>query len=157
MKINLLCIGKTEQKEIQSLIQYYIQRLPKYWNFNLIEIPEIKNAKNLSINEIKNKETELLLSKIQNSDYIILLDEKGKNYTSREFSEKIKNYSNHTIKNIVFIIGGAYGFSEKMYQKAQEKLSLSSMTFTHQMIRLFFIEQLYRSAQIIENKPYHND
>ncbi|PIE50968.1 MAG: 23S rRNA (pseudouridine(1915)-N(3))-methyltransferase RlmH [Flavobacteriales bacterium] len=157
MKINLLCIGKTDQKEITQLTDYYQKRLPKYWNFEKIEIPDIKNAKNLSPTLLKKEETKKMLQYINPSDWVILLDEKGKEFTSRSFANKINDLMNNSVKQIHFVIGGAYGFSDEIYQRANQKIALSKMTFTHQMVRLFFIEQLYRADQILQGKPYHND
>lgn len=157
MRINLICIGKTDDKEISGLIKYYQNRLPKHWNFEITEIPDVKNAKNLSPDLLKKEEGKLFLNLTENSDHIILLDEKGKQFTSREFASKIDNWMNSSIKKVSFFIGGAYGFSEEIYQRANEKISLSKMTFTHQMIRLFFVEQIYRADQILQGKPYHND
>lgn len=157
MRINLVCIGKTDDKEISGLIKYYQNRLPKHWNFEITEIPDVKNAKNLSPDLLKKEEAKLFLNQTENSDYIILLDEKGKQFTSRELASKIDNWMNTSVKRISFFIGGAYGFSEEIYQRANEKMSLSKMTFTHQMIRLFFVEQIYRADQILQGKPYHND
>jgi 23S rRNA (pseudouridine1915-N3)-methyltransferase len=157
MRINLICIGKTDDKEISNLISYYIKRLPKHWNFELIEIPYVKNVKNISPELLKNKEGKYFLEIIENQDYIILLDEKGKQFSSREFSQKIDKLMNYSSAKISFLIGGAYGFSDEIYGLANEKISLSKMTFTHQMIRLFLVEQIYRASQILQNKPYHND
>ena len=157
MRINLACIGKTDDKEIASLIKYYLTRLPKHWNFEITEIPDIKNAKNLTPDLLKKEEAKLFLNQIDKTDWVILLDEKGKQFTSREFAQKLDFYQNNSIKKICFLVGGAYGFSDEMYQRANEKLSISKMTFTHQMIRLFFVEQIYRADQILQGKPYHND
>ena len=157
MRINLLCIGKTDDKKIAELISYYIARLPKHWNFEIIEIPDAKNARNLSSDLLKKEEAKLFFNHIENTDLVILLDEKGKEFTSREFAQKLNYYQNNSIKKVCFLIGGAYGFSDEMYNRANEKLSLSKMTFTHQMIRLFFVEQIYRADQILQGKPYHND
>lgn len=157
MRINLVCIGKTDDKEIQSLIKYYFTRLPKHWNFDIIEIPDVKNAKNLSPDLLKKEEAKLFLNITENSDVVVLLDEKGKQFTSREFAGKIDHWQNSSVKKVSFFIGGAYGFAEEIYNRANEKLSLSKMTFTHQMIRLFFVEQIYRADQILQGKPYHND
>ena len=157
MKINLLCIGKTDDKEIKNLINYYITRLPRHWNFEITEIPDVKNARNLTPDLLKKEEAKLFFNTIENSDWVILLDEKGKQFTSREFAQKLDFYQNNSIKKICFLVGGAYGFSDEMYQRAHEKLSISKMTFTHQMIRLFFVEQIYRADQILQGKPYHND
>ena len=157
MRINLLCIGKTDDKKITELISYYIASLPKHWNFEMIEIPDAKNARNLSSDLLKKEEAKLFFNHIENTDLVILLDEKGKEFTSREFAQKLNYYQNNSIKKVCFLIGGAYGFSVEMYNRANEKLSLSKMTFTHQMIRLFFVEQIYRADQILQGKPYHND
>ena len=157
MKINLLCIGKTDDKEIKNLINYYLTRLPRHWNFEITEIPDVKNARNLTPDLLKKEEAKLFLNIIENTDLVVLLDEKGKQFTSREFAQKLNSYQNNSIKKICFLVGGAYGFSEEMYQRANEKISISKMTFTHQMIRLFFVEQIYRADQILQGKPYHND
>lgn len=157
MRINLLCIGKTDDKKIIELISYYIARLPKHWNFEMTEIPDAKNARNLSADLLKKEEAKLFFNQIENTDLVILLDEKGKEFTSREFAQKLNYFQNNSIKRVCFLIGGAYGFSDEMYNRANEKLSLSKMTFTHQMIRLFFVEQIYRADQILQGKPYHND
>ena len=157
MKINLLCIGKTDDKEIKKLINYYLTRLPRHWNFEITEIPDVKNARNLTPDLLKKEEAKLFLNIIENTDLVVLLDEKGKQFTSREFAQKLDSYQNNSIKKICFLVGGAYGFSEEMYQRANEKISISKMTFTHQMIRLFFVEQIYRADQILQGKPYHND
>lgn len=157
MRINLVCMGKTDDKEITRLVNYYQNRLPKYWNFEIIEIPDVKNVKNLSPDLLKKEEAKLFLNLIENSDTIVLLDEKGKQFTSREFATKIDQWMGSSVKKVSIIIGGAFGFSEEMYARANEKMSLSKMTFTHQMIRLFFVEQIYRADQILQGKPYHND
>ncbi len=157
MKINLLCIGKTDDKEIKNLINYYLTRLPRHWNFEITEIPDVKNARNLTPDLLKKEEAKLFLNIIENTDLVVLLDEKGKQFNSREFAQKLDSYQNNSIKKICFLVGGAYGFSEEMYQRANEKISISKMTFTHQMIRLFFVEQIYRADQILQGKPYHND
>ncbi|SFI61883.1 23S rRNA (pseudouridine1915-N3)-methyltransferase [Kaistella treverensis] len=157
MRINLVCMGKTADKEIASLLKYYENRLPKYWNFELVEISDVKNAKNLTPELLKKEEAKLFLNFIENSDYVVILDEKGSQWTSRQFAGKIDQWMSASIKKVVFIVGGAYGFSDEIYSRANEKISLSKMTFTHQMIRLFFLEQIYRADQILQGKPYHND
>ena len=157
MRINLVCMGKTDDKEIANLVKYYQNRLPKYWNFEVLEIADVKNAKNLSPDLLKKEEGKLFLNLIENSDTVVLLDEKGKQFTSREFATKIDAWMSSSVKKVVIIVGGAYGFSAEMYERANEKMSLSKMTFTHQMIRLFFVEQIYRADQILQGKPYHND
>ena len=157
MRINLICIGKTDDREMVSLIKYYLTRLPKHWNFEIIEIPDVKNAKNFSPELLKKEEAKLFMNYVESNDITVLLDEKGKQFTSREFAAKIDFWMNSSVKKVNFLIGGAYGFSEEIYLRANEKLSLSKMTFTHQMIRLFFVEQIYRADQILQGKPYHND
>lgn len=152
-----MCIGKTDDKEIGKLLSYYTTRLPKHWSFEIVILADIKNAKNLSPDLIKKEEAKLFLNHFESSDLIVLLDEKGKQMTSRQFSEKIDFYMNSSVKRVCFLIGGAYGFSDEIYTKSNEMISLSKMTFTHQMIRLFFVEQVYRAATILQNKPYHND
>lgn len=157
MRINLLCIGKTDDKEIKNLISYYTNRLPRHWNFELVEIQDIKNSKNLTPELLKKEEGKLFQNHFENGDLVILLDEKGKQYTSREFSQKMDFWMNSSVKKINFLVGGAYGFSEEIYARANEKIALSKMTFTHQMVRLFMVEQFYRADQILQGKPYHND
>jgi 23S rRNA (pseudouridine1915-N3)-methyltransferase len=156
-QIRYFIFVQTDDKEIKNLINYYITRLPRHWNFEITEIPDVKNARNLTPDLLKKEEAKLFFNTIENSDWVILLDEKGKQFTSREFAQKLDFYQNNSIKKICFLVGGAYGFSDEMYQRANEKLSISKMTFTHQMIRLFFVEQIYRADQILQGKPYHND
>lgn len=156
MNIKLLAIGKTDQKNLQSLIDDYTKRLLHYIKFDLEIIPDIKNVKNLSEQQQKEKEGELILSKIGPSDQLVLLDENGKSLSSVEFSAELQKKMNSGIKTLVFVIGGPYGFSEAVYSVAQGKISLSKMTFSHQMVRLFFVEQLYRGFTILRNEPYHH-
>lgn len=156
MKIRILAIGKTDDKNLLSLIQTYEQRLKHYIKFDLIIIPDIKNSKNLSIKQQKEREGELILKNIQSSDQLFLLDEKGQEFGSIEFSSFLQKKMNSGIKQLVLVIGGPYGFSEKVYQKATGKISLSKMTFSHQMIRLFIVEQIYRAFTILKNEPYHH-
>lgn len=156
MNIKLLAIGKTDNKNLQTLIEEYTKRLSFYVKFDLELIPDIKNVKNLSEAQQKEKEGELILSKITATDNLILLDENGKTFSSVEFSEFLQKKMNAGIKTLVFVIGGPYGFSETVYQKANGKVSLSEMTFSHQMVRLFIIEQLYRGFTILKNEPYHH-
>ena len=156
MNIKLIAIGKTDNKNLQSLIDEYQKRLSFYIKFDLEVIPDIKNVKNLSESQHKEKEGELILAKIMPTDQLILLDEKGKNFSSIGFSEDLQKKMNSGVKTLVFVIGGPYGFSDAVYAKANGKTSLSLMTFSHQMVRLFFIEQLYRGFTILKNEPYHN-
>ena len=156
MNIRLLAIGKTDNKALQTLIDDYTKRLSFYVKFDLEIIPDIKNVKNLSEAQQKEKEGELILSKITPTDQLILLDENGKTFSSVGFSDFLQKKMNTGIKTLVFVIGGPYGFSDTVYQKAQSKVSLSEMTFSHQMVRLFVIEQIYRGFTILRNEPYHH-
>ncbi len=157
MKITLILMGKTSDKPVEVGMIKYTKRIHRYLPFQLEVIPALKNAKKMSEAEIKQKEGDLILNKISASDHIVLLDEKGKEYTSVLFSSFIKKKMLHGMKTLVFIIGGSYGFSDAVYQRAQSKLALSQMTFSHQLIRLIFLEQLYRSFTIINNEPYHHE
>ena len=156
MNIKLITICKTDNKNLQTLIEKYTKRLSFYIKFDLEIIPDIKNVKNLSEAQQKEKEGELILSKITPTDNLILLDENGKTFSSVGFSEFLQKKMNAGIKTLVFVIGGPYGFSETVYHKANGKVSLSEMTFSHQMVRLFVIEQLYRGFTILKNEPYHH-
>jgi 23S rRNA (pseudouridine1915-N3)-methyltransferase len=156
MKITLLSIGKTDSKQLASLIEDYIKRLGFYVSFSFEVIPDVKNAKNLSEIQQKQAEGDEIEKRILASDILILLDEQGKSYSSVGFSEFLQKKMNSGLKNLVFVIGGPYGFSEEIYKRANGKISLSPMTFSHQMVRLFFIEQLYRAFTILRNEPYHH-
>ena len=156
MTIKLIVIGKTDNKQLQSLIEDYEKRLGHYIKFDFEIIPDLKNTKHLSEAQQKQKEGELILSKCSNSDVLIVLDENGKQLDSIGFASYLQKHMNSGIKQLVFVIGGPYGFSQDVYNKAQGKLSLSKMTFSHQMIRLFVIEQLYRGFTILKNEPYHH-
>lgn len=156
MNIKLLAIGKTDNKALQTLTDEYLKRLSFYVKFDLEIIPDIKNVKNLSEAQQKEKEGGLILGKLVPTDQLILLDEGGKRFSSMGFSEELQKKMNYGVKTLVFVIGGPYGFSPQVYAKAQGKISLSDMTFSHQMIRLFFIEQVYRAFTILRNEPYHH-
>jgi 23S rRNA (pseudouridine1915-N3)-methyltransferase len=156
MNIKLVAIGKTDNKALQSLLDDYTKRLSFYIKFDIEIIPDLKNVKNLSENQQKEKEGELIISKLNPTDQLILLDEKGSAFSSLKFSDYLQKKMNSGTKTLVFVIGGPYGFSDEVYQKAQGKISLSLMTFSHQMVRLFFIEQLYRGFTILRNEPYHH-
>lgn len=155
MKINLLFTGKTKIQYIESGLSDYLGRLKHYINIEVIVIPEIKKAKNLSENEIKKKEGEGILKAIPDNNFIVLFDEKGKEYSSVDLSGFIQKKIIEA-KDICFIVGGAYGFSEEVYKIASAKISLSKLTFSHQMIRMIIAEQLYRAFTIIRNEPYHH-
>ncbi len=156
MQVTLLCIGKTGKKFLEEGEQEYLKRLRHYISFQLQIIPDIKQAKNLSQSQIKQREGELILEKISPADTLILLDEKGKEYSSIDFSNYLQDQFNRGGKHIYFVVGGPYGFSDDVYQRSNGKISLSQMTFSHQMIRLFFIEQVYRAMTILKNEPYHH-
>lgn len=157
MKITLLVVGKTEDKYLIEGIEKYLNRLKHYIGFNLMVIPEIKNTKNLSEAQQKVKEAELILKQISNLDTVILMDEKGKKYTSVAFSNYLNKQMIGSVQHLVFIIGGPYGFDESIYKRANGSMSLSDMTFSHQMVRLFFVEQLYRAFSILKGEPYHHE
>lgn len=157
MKIKLLTIGKTDNKNLQVLIDDYSKRLSFYISFDFEIIPDIKNSKNLSETQQKQAEGNEILKRITKADTLILLDEKGKSYSSVLFSQFLQKKMNSGLKTLVFVIGGPYGFSDEIYRRSNGKVSLSPMTFSHQMIRLFFIEQLYRGFTILRNEPYHHN
>ena len=156
MTIKLLAIGKTDNKQLQILIDDYTKRLGHYIKFEMEIIPDLKKAKHLTEKQQKQKEGELILNKLQPTDVLIVLDENGKQHDSVGFSNFLQKHMNSGIKQLVLVIGGPYGFSEDVYTKAQSKLSLSKMTFSHQMVRLFVVEQLYRAFTILKNEPYHH-
>jgi len=156
MKIQILHCGKTEDEYLNIGIEKYESRLKHYIPVDTYYIPALKNTKALSTNEQKEKEGVNLLSKLQPNDFFVLLDENGKTYGSVQFSKFISNHLNTGTKRMVFATGGPYGFSEEVYAKANAKISLSAMTFSHQMVRLFFIEQLYRAMTIYKGEPYHH-
>ena len=157
MKATLILVGKTVDKRFAELISEYTNRLKHYISFEINTIPELKNTKSITSEQQKNSEAELIIKNLQPSDYVVLLDEHGKEMRSIEMADWMKRKMNTINKRIVFIIGGPYGFSQKIYDIAHEKLSMSKMTFSHQMIRLIFVEQLYRSLTILNAEPYHHE
>lgn len=157
MKITLLAIGKTNAKYLQEGIGQYTKRLSHYIPFELKILPDVKTTKALTSDKQKEMEGEMFMSAIQQGDWVTLLDERGKEFTSRDFASYIDKKMITIPKNLIFIIGGPYGFSKAMYDRANEKLSLSKMTFSHEMIRLFFVEQIYRAMTILKGEPYHHD
>jgi 23S rRNA (pseudouridine1915-N3)-methyltransferase len=157
MKVELWVVGKTSFDYLNEGIDIYEKRLKYYLTFALQIIPDLKQRKSLSAEEIKTKEGEAILKKLKPDDYLILLDERGKMQTSLQFADMIDKFAIQGSKRIIFLIGGAYGFSEEVYERSQRKISLSQMTFSHQMVRLFFIEQLYRAMTILKNEPYHHE
>jgi 23S rRNA (pseudouridine1915-N3)-methyltransferase len=156
MKITLLVVGKTTDSHIEALIQEYQKRLTHYLPFTLQVIPELKNTKALTSEQQKQAEGELLLRTITPATDLILLDEHGKEYRSIEFADYIQKRMSSG-RDVVFVVGGPYGFSEAVYQRANGKISLSKMTFSHQMVRLFFVEQIYRAMTILRGEPYHHE
>ena len=157
MKITLLTIGKTEDNYLREGIEKYIKRLKHYIKLTIVELPDIKNTKHLSEDQQKSKEAELISRKITNTDHVILLDERGQEFSSVQFSGLFNKKMVSSIQHLVFIIGGPYGFDPSLQNRADEKLSLSKMTFSHQMVRLFFLEQVYRAFTIINGEPYHHE
>lgn len=157
MKIVLIVVGKTIQKHYITAINDYIERSNHYIPFDMEVIPELKNTKNLTQEQQKEKEGDLILKALQPGDMLVLLDESGKEFRSVEFASWLEKKMSIVNKRLVFLIGGPYGFAPKVYQAAQEKISLSKMTFSHQMVRLIFVEQLYRALNILNNGPYHHE
>ena len=157
MKTHLVMVGATDERWLDTGIQDYIGRICKYIPFQTILINDIKKGVKMSEQFIKEKEGELILKKIAPSDILVLLDEKGKMFSSRDFASFMEKQMGSGIRNIFFVIGGAYGFSDEVYRRCNFKVSLSAMTFSHQMVRLIFAEQLYRAMTIINNEPYHHD
>ncbi|KAB1062673.1 23S rRNA (pseudouridine(1915)-N(3))-methyltransferase RlmH [Salibacter halophilus] len=157
MRIKILAIGKTRSNYLNEGIDLFLKRLQHYVNVELKNIPDVKGVKNLSTDQQKEKEGEFILKELSTSDRVYLLDEKGKEYTSKKFARFIEKQQVAGYKQIVFLVGGPYGFSQSVYQRADGKIQLSSMTFSHEMVRLFFVEQLYRAYTILNNEPYHHE
>ena len=156
MKIALITIGKTREQYLIDAINDYIKRISHYNKFDLFELPSVKNASKLSVSEQIIFESKLIVKQLKKTDYVILLDEKGQDFSSIKFANKLNNWFCIGKKRLVFVIGGAYGISKSLDNLANIKLSLSKMTFSHQIIRLIFLEQLYRAFTILKNEPYHN-
>ena len=157
MKITLLTVGKTDRDWVRHGLDIYVSRLKHYIPFTLTEIPELKNVSALSKEQIKVKEGELILKNVRPTDDLILLDEHGKEYSSVQLAKILQDKISYECKDIIFVIGGAYGFSDAVYARANSKLSLSKMTFSHQMVRTIFAEQLYRAFTIMKGEPYHHE
>lgn len=157
MKITFLTVGKTTNPHLIKLQEEYQNRLKFYIPFEIVVIPELKNTKSMSVREQVEKEADMILKQIDLNDKVVLLDEKGKQFTSVAFSEYIAKKIMASHKRMIFVVGGPYGFSERVYQRANNKISLSTMTFSHQMIRLIFVEQLYRAMTILKGEPYHHE
>jgi 23S rRNA (pseudouridine1915-N3)-methyltransferase len=157
MKITFLTVGKTEDAYLKEGIEKYTKRLKHYTKLDLVDLPELKNTKALTEQQQKAKEAEAILKKITPLDHVILLDDKGMEFTSKQFAAYIDKKSVSSTSSLVFVVGGPYGFDQSVYDRANDKLSLSRMTFSHQMIRLFFVEQLYRAYSILKGEPYHHE
>ena len=157
MKITLLTVGKTDKDWVKQGLDIYVSRLKHYIPFSVVEIPELKNVSALSKDQIKTREGELILKNVRPTDDLILMDERGKQYTSVELARVLQDKISYIGKDIVFVIGGAYGFSEAVYNRADSKISLSKMTFSHQMVLAIFAEQIYRAFTIMRGEPYHHE
>ena len=157
MNIDLLVVGKTDSAEIQSLVATYLKRLNFYTRVTLVTLPDLRNTRNISAESQKRQEGELLMRQFADGDYVVLLDEKGAEMRSVEFSMWLQKRMNSGVRRLCFVIGGPYGFSKTVYDRADESISLSRMTFSHQIIRAIFAEQLYRAFTIIRNEPYHHE
>lgn len=157
MEIALIVIGKTNTKYLVEGIEEYLKRLRHYIPYSIQILPDIKNTKKLTSDQQKDAEAKIILESLKAGDYVVLLDERGKEFTSMQFSEYLQRKINSGLRRLVFIIGGPYGFSKEVYNQADEKISMSQMTFSHEMIRLFFTEQVYRAMTIIRGEPYHHE
>lgn len=155
--IQILLVGKTDSPPLQSLIAQYLKRLNRFVTAEIVEIPDLKNTKAISAKEQKEKEGQLILAHISPSDYIVLLDERGKEFTSLNFANYLNHKQQVVARRLVFVVGGPYGFSAAVYNRATEQVSLSKMTFSHQMVRLFLVEQIYRAFTILTHHPYHHE
>lgn len=157
MKVCLLVIGKTDASYIREGIAEYEKRLTRYIPYEMKVLPDVKNAKNLTESLQKEREGEMLLEQFQPGDFVVLLDERGRQYSSMEFSQFLAQKMLGTIKRLLFVVGGPYGFSDGVYKRANDKISLSKMTFSHQMVRMIFAEQIYRAMTILKGEPYHHE
>lgn len=157
MKIQLLCMGPTREKAVADSIRKYVSRIPHYMPFEMVCLPDVKVSLKTSQMQQKELEGRKFLENIVPADFVVLLDERGKEYTSRDFADFIGRKSVELPRNLIFIIGGPYGFSQQMYERANARISLSKMTFPHELVRLFIVEQLYRAQTILRGEPYHHD
>ncbi len=157
MKIQFIVVGKTAQNYLVDSIADYTTRLRRYITFDMEIIPELKNTRNLTFDQQKEREGEAILKTLQPGDFVVLLDEHGQEFTSVQFARYIEQKMQTVPRRLVFVVGGPYGFSSSVYDRCNDKLSLSKMTFSHQMVRLFFTEQLYRAMTILNNEPYHHE
>ncbi|MBE6207653.1 MAG: 23S rRNA (pseudouridine(1915)-N(3))-methyltransferase RlmH [Rikenellaceae bacterium] len=157
MQIELIVVGKTDSKEVSALVEMYQKRINHYCRFSITTLPDLRNTKNLSSNQQNQSEGERILAQLTESDYVVLLDEHGEELRSMDFAQWIRKRMVSGLKRLVFVIGGPYGFSEEVYRRANSKLSLSKMTFSHQIVRAIFAEQIYRAFTILNNEPYHHE
>lgn len=157
MKVTLICLGKTDEEYLRAGMEKFKLKLKHYVNFNVIIIPDIKNSKHLSVAQQKLKESELVLKQLSPGDHVVLLDEQGKEFRSVDFATYLNKSMVASVQHLVFLVGGPYGFGDAIYQRANGKMALSKMTFSHQMVRLFFVEQLYRAFSILRGEPYHHE
>lgn len=157
MEISLISVGKVSLKWVEEALKQYEIRIPKYIKYSNRIIPDIKNSRNLNKESQKEEEGKLILSSITPSDFVVIMDERGNEFTSREFADFIQKQMNSGRKRLTFVVGGPYGFSEEIYQRADYKIALSKMTFTHEMARLILTEQIYRGLTILKGEPYHHD
>lgn len=157
MNIELIVVGKTDSKHVEELVLNYSKRINFYCKFSITTLPDVKNTKNLTVNQQRTAEGEALMRQLNDSDYVVLLDEKGEEYRSMEFAQWLQKRMNSGVRRLVIIIGGPYGFSEEVYARSNSKVSLSKMTFSHQIVRAIFAEQIYRAFTILKNEPYHHE
>ncbi len=157
MRVTLLCIGKTDDGHLAAAIERFQLRLKHYINFSIVVIPDVKNSKHLRADQQKAKEAALIMKQLSATDHVVLLDERGKEFRSVEFANYLNKFMVGSVQQVVFVVGGPYGFDEVVYQRANGRISLSKMTFSHQMVRLFFVEQLYRAFSILKGEPYHHE
>lgn len=157
MNIELIVVGKTDSREVEALVDLYVKRVNFYTKFTITTIPDLKNSRNLSTSQQSSAEGELILRQLQTSDYVTLLDERGEQFHSLGYAQWLQKRMNSGVKRLVLVIGGPYGFSQEVYARANSKLSLSKMTFSHQIVRAIFAEQIYRAFTILKGEPYHHE
>ncbi len=157
MNIELIVVGKTDSKHVEELVANYSKRINFYCKFSITTLPDVKNTKNLTVSQQRTAEGEALMRQLTDSDYVVLLDERGEEYRSMEFAQWLQKRMNSGVRRLVIIIGGPYGFSEAVYARSNSKVSLSKMTFSHQIVRAIFAEQIYRAFTILKNEPYHHE
>lgn len=157
MNIELIVVGKTDSADIERIVEGFAKRVVHYCRFSITTLPDLRNTKSLSAKQQKMAEGEMILKQLTDADFVTLLDERGTQYRSMEFAQWLQKRMNSGVKRLVFVVGGPFGFSDEVYSRANSKISLSSMTFSHQIIRAIFAEQIYRAFTILRNEPYHNE